>query len=199
MPIRPGTANEATRESGDWIFIDVGFANQSKTCGVLIGEGQPTNCTFSALKQKLSEICTKDQGSLNLVLEAPLSVAFGSSGNPTSRSIEKRNGKTRYWYVGLGCSVLVATTYLLRFIYDQEPTRNIRLFEGFVSFKRSKATSSHSDDVEILRTIAWHQDPKLGRIIGPNELPTKAGDRVESAFLVSGMDFGVPAIIMAES
>jgi hypothetical protein len=117
--IRAATIEEVVRDSGDWVFVDLGFAGKSrKTCGLLIGDGEPRNRTFSELQSEIVEICRTSAGPLNLLIEAPLSVAFGANGDPAGRAIELRDGVQRYWYVGLGCSVLVAATYLLRSIYD---------------------------------------------------------------------------------
>ena len=133
--------------------------------------------------------------SINVVLEAPLSAAFDANGNPVGRSVEKRDGQSRYWYAGLGCSVLVAATYLLRSIHDQSPVREIRLFEGLVSFKPKGLPSSHSKDVGALRDVAWNHPRK---IVAPTELTLNQGDSIVSAFKVAGMDFGVPPVIVVD-
>ena len=121
--IRAGRTNEATPDSGEWVFVDVGFSKESSSCGVLSGEGDPEQLTFSETKNHLVERATASTEPLNLVLEAPLSVAFDSKGNPTHRSIELRDGKQRYWYVSAGASVLVAATYLIRAISDASIAR----------------------------------------------------------------------------
>ena len=111
-PIRAARTEDATRSSGEWVFVDPGFSRNSKSCGLLAGDGEPSQLTFAQLQRSLVALATSGGGPLNVVIEAPLSIAFGASGNPIGRSIEKRNGQSRYWYVGLGCSVLVATTAL---------------------------------------------------------------------------------------
>jgi hypothetical protein len=147
--------------------------------------------SFSQLKIEITTIYGKGTTPLNILLEAPLSVAFGSNGNPAGRSIERRNRQTRYWYVGLNCSVLVAATYLLRSMSELSVSREIRLFEGLVSFKPNGVPSSHTQDVIALRNVAWSQ----GESFPPEELASKHGDRVVSAFRVAGMDFGVPPVV----
>jgi hypothetical protein len=132
---------------------------------------------------------------LNLVLEAPLSVAFSATGNPTGRAVEKRDGKARYWYLGLGCGVLVAATYLLRSIFDSPRSREIRLYEGLVSFKPAKVRSSHASDVLALRSIVFQQPSNAGKIVAPEQLRASPCDRLQSAFAVSGFDFGIPPVI----
>ena len=193
--IRAGLPSEAIQSSGKWVFVDLGFAQAAKSCGLLVGDGEPKEVSFSQLRTGVLEIIAADGDPLNLLIEAPLSVAFNANGNPTGRSIERREKQTRYWYVGLGCSVLVAATYLLRAIYDAQPNREIRLFEGLVSFKPKGIPSSHSNDVLNLRKIIWEGGSNSGRIVPREQLAASQEDSLLSAFLVAGMDFGVPPVV----
>jgi len=193
--IRPGTAAEANRNSGEWVFVDLGFAEKAKSCGLLLGDGKPDEISFSQLKARLLEIVASNDRPLNLLIEAPLSVAFNEHGNPTGRGIEKRESKTRYWYVGLGCSVLVAATYLLRALHDANPRREIRLFEGLASFKPKGVRSSHSNDVINLRKVIWDRGSTSGFVVPAEKLAVSPTHELHSAFLVAGMDFGVPAVV----
>lgn len=192
--IRAGRIGEATRSSGDWLFVDVGFASRSRSCGLLSGEGEPIELTFSQAKAHLVDQAALAGPPLNIVLEAPLSVAFAPTGNPAGRSIELRDGKSRYWYVGLGCSVLVAATYLIRAISDASRAREVRLFEGLVSFKPRGLVSNHRNDVSLLRDVVWGT-PGVGRVVAPSELAASPDHMLRSAFAVSGMDYGVPPVI----
>jgi hypothetical protein len=132
---------------------------------------------------------------LNLVIEAPLSVCFSAAGNPKGRSIEKEGSKTRYWYNGLGCTVMVAAMYLIRDIRMAHGAFPVRLFEGFVSYKDHTIPSDHKRDVLLLREIV--QDPAKfsGAIFSPEKLKQKSTDELFSAFCVAGLDCGVPAVI----
>ncbi len=192
--IRAGQVAEASPQSGEWTFVDRGFSSKSRTCGLLEHQGVPVRLTFGELQSRLISLASAGVSPLNLVLEAPLSVAFGPLGNPTGRSIELRNGKSRYWYVGLGCSVLVSATYLLRAITESRPTREVRLFEGIVSFKPKEVVSDHCADVNDLRRVIWGE-PQIGRVVSPEELATSPNDKLVSAFLVAGMDYGVPPVV----
>ena len=194
MTVRAGRIEEATRSSGEWVFVDVGFSSKSKSCGLLSELGDPMNLTFAQLQSRLVTLVKAPGRPLNIVLEAPLSVAFNKSGNPAGRSIELRDGVSRYWYVGLGCGVLVAATYLVRSITEATPVREIRLFEGLVSFKEKGIRSSHSNDVLMLRNVVWGV-PGVGRIVPPSELLSSSDQRLDSAFLAAGMDYGVPPVI----
>ena len=192
--IRAGQINEADRLSGEWLFVDIGFSSKARSCGLLGEQGQPLEFTFSQIQAHLVEKSEIAGRPLNIVLEAPLSVAFASNGNPVGRAVELRDGKSRYWYVGLGCSVLIATTYLIRAISEASRAREIRLFEGLVSFKPKGTASSHSNDVMLLRDVIWGV-PGVGRVVPPNELASSSDHTLRSAFAVAGMDYGVPPVI----
>ena len=75
--------------------------------------------------------------------------------------------------------------------------REIRLFEGFVSFKSKTAASSDADDVSDLRSVVWGES-KNGKIVGCDGLKIEKDDILRSAFAVSGMDFGIPAVVVVE-
>ena len=194
--IRAGRIDEATRDSGDWVFVDTGFAqDKTKSCGLLKGDDPPIVLTFSELREELINLCSDSKNPLNLVIEAPLSVSFSRSGNPTGRSIERRGNMSRYWYVGLGCSVLISATYLVRSLTNTSLSREIRLFEGFVSFKQKGTASNHREDVQRLKDIIWGLTG-VGSIVSPNKLTKDHTCSIESAFAVSGMDYGIPPVIM---
>lgn len=197
--IRAASMLEAERDSAEWVFVDLGFANKTKSCGLLVGEGVAKVLSFSGLQAELAVICSTGSAPLNLLLEAPLSVAFAANGNPVGRSIELRSGQARYWYTGLGCCVLVAATYLLRSLHDRPLSREIRLFEGLVSFKPKGVRSSHTADVHALREVLWAGGGSGGRVVAPQELALNQGDNIVSAFRVAGMDFGIPPVVVVGS
>ena len=195
--IVPGTCDKASRDSGEWVFVDIGFSQSSKSCGIAVGDSNPCDICYGDLEFRIADELKKGSSPLNLLIEAPLSVAFNVHGNPTGRRIERRGRDTRYWYVGAGAVTLLATTYLLRELHDMKPTREIRLFEGFASFKSKGATSSHADDVSKLRSVAWGESDR-GRIVDGEGLKMRDKDILCSAFAVSGMDFGVPPVVVVE-
>ena len=39
--IRAGTMDELERDSGDWLFVDIGFSSKKETCGILKHGGNP--------------------------------------------------------------------------------------------------------------------------------------------------------------
>jgi hypothetical protein len=92
---------------------------------------------------------------------------------------------------------MTSALYLLRGLNDSQPQREVRLFEGFVSFKPRDITSSHRADVEALRAVVFDGAQAGSRVIAPSEFPITATDLVSSAFAVAGLDFGVPPVVAA--
>ena len=116
MTIRAGTVDEINWKDGSWVFVDLGFAQaKNKSCAVLVGGDKPkVVCFGKACKLVLEHIKMTHDAPVNLVLEAPLSVAFDCAGNPKGRSIEKRKGKQpKYWYLQAGIVVMVAAQYMI--------------------------------------------------------------------------------------
>ncbi len=193
--IRAGTVAEVRQESGKWIFVDIGFSKIERSCGVAIDNGDPTSIQFSKLAPYISKVICDTNEPFNLLVEAPLSVAFTAEGNPTGRAIERQGSKTRYWYVGLGTTVLLAATYLLRDLAERGASSDVRLFEGFVSFKTAGEKSNHERDVVSLREAVWQAGNRPDTIHAPEQLRLNTTDRLCSAFRVAGMDFGIPPVI----
>ena len=194
--IRAGYTEEiwANREQCDWMFVDIGFSTRQKSCAVLMDGGVPEVMEFRDLQATILQQLRKAELPLNLVVEAPLSVAFTDRGNPTPRSIEIQKGKMpRSWYVGAGAAVLLATTHLMRSAYETERSREVRLFEGFVSFKEKGAKSYHASDVQSLLDAVASARREL--FVEPARLKLNPTDVVASAFVVAGMNFGVPPVI----
>jgi hypothetical protein len=195
-----GQVAQINPNSGKWVFVDIGFAEDKKSCGLLIHDGNPVEVRFSELVAELQKLIRTSDVPINLLLEAPLSVAFTKQGNPTGRSIEKREGKSpRYWYLGLGCGVLTAAAYALAAVKETSPCCEIRLFEGFASFKSKTEKSSHSKDVIALRNVVWSQDMHKQCIVSPTGLTNRDSDVIKSAFAVYGMDFGIPPVVALQS
>ncbi len=133
---------------------------------------------------------------LSLLLEAPLSVAFNNDGNPTHRSTDREPGETpRDWWYNSGASMLVASGHLLRRVKDCGVRREVRLFEGFVSFKSAGQVSDHEADVSRLRCAAWDPMQKFVTCRDKLKAPGRESDTLESAFKFAGMDFGLPPVV----
>jgi hypothetical protein len=190
--IHAGSVAEIFWGDGNWIFLDIGFSSRNRTCGLLVGGENPRCLRFAEAEAQIKQAAAKFI-TVNLVVEAPLSVCFNASGNPVGRSIEKEGGQARYWYIGPGCAVMVASMYLLR-DFAAAVTTPIRLFEGFVSYKRSKP-SSHGEDVIALREVVRDPVRFQHAMYEGNGLKNKSSDELFSAFRVLGLDCGVPAVI----
>src|SRR5437870_7573458 len=124
MRLRAGLPEDIRPESGEWLFVDVGFSNKGRTCGVLGGDGASVAVTFAEAAKSVVASGARQTGILNLLIEAPLSVAFNAAGNPAGRTIERLGSQHRYWYEGLGCVVMTSAMYLLRALKDSEPRRD---------------------------------------------------------------------------
>ena len=173
------------------------MAKRLAVCCLLVAGGDPRLHTFAGLVAALKSMLVEEDRPLNLVLEAPLSVAFSKQGNPVGRAIEKRGGQTRYWYVGLGCSVLTSAMYLLRALAEPPSARELRLFEGFVSFKPKNMASDHRADVQRLQDVVWRV-PGTGYVASPESLSITGEHVLKSAFAVCGLDYGVAPVVVAE-
>ena len=176
-----------------WIFVDIGFSCKQKTCGIIFLDSLESELNkdnydvvlFSELMKPLPEKF-KTSKFINLVIEAPLSAYF-ENGNPAHREFEiKRDEKLyRGWYYNSGASTMLAASFLLSRLNDEfESDCTIRLFEGFVSFKKSAGTreNEHIRDVEALvnvlkespESVLWKHNAELPdylRILGLDEVP----------------------------
>jgi len=198
--IYAGKVTDISWAKGTWLILDIGFSNSKKTCGIIIGDSKADNLKFNDAIDEVIRIA-REKPLLNLVIEAPLSVAFDKLGNPKTRSIEKEGARNRLWYVGPGCAVLVAAMYLMRRLYDSRPSADIKLFEGFVSYKSKVARSSHSRDVELLRKAIKGRQTLKHHVIKPEDLKTDPDDNIRSAFEVMNMkdiDLGIPPVIKVD-
>jgi len=197
--IRAGTIDEISPDE-EWLILDIGFSSMGKTCGLKRNSDGPVELQFSDARKEICLSISDSKQPVNLVIEAPLSVAFDEQGNPKGRAFEKQGSKTRYWYCNGGCVVMVAALYLIRAINEMPNSKSVetRLFEGFVSFKADTEQSSHSRDVELLRKVIdcpkKNRDKKIltkGKGIKRDE-----NDVLQSAFLVAGVDAGIPPVIV---
>src|SRR5262245_48520950 len=191
--IQAGKTDEIVWGEGNWLFLDIGFAHDAKSCGLLIGEGEPDCVQFSIAKDKIVSVAEHASSSVNLVIEAPLSVCFTPAGNPSGRTVERNGSQTRYWYNGLGCAVMVVAMYLIRELHGARLKHVVRLFEGFVSYKDRTIPTNHRMDVWLLRQVVQNPQRFSSCIVAPEQLKQEPTDQIMSAFCVAGIDCGVPA------
>ena len=124
-------------------------------------------------------------------LKKPERWCFSKNGNPTCRQTEKETiegkTKTRYWHAGLGCSVMVAAMYLIRAISEAAPNNQVRLFEGFISYKDRADGTDHCGDFELSREVERREQCEHC-IRSGNALLVDPTDRIFRAFKVCGFD-----------
>ena len=197
-PIRAGRVSDIDKQKGEWLFVDIGFAQEVESCGVLKDTEQPYTVTFRRLVNLVIKEATKKTSKrLNLVLEAPLSVTFTKDRNPTARACDRRGREPRDWYrTGAALSSMTAAGHLLSEVEKKKSRiqREVRLFEGFVSFKPKGGNSDHKKDVQKLREVVWNPTPVC--ILAPSQLKRNESDRIESAFKFAGMDYKIPPVIL---
>lgn len=97
-----GLPQDVCPESGEWLFVDVGFSSARKSCGVLgDDDAAPDVLTFAEASARIIAAAAlaanrRKKAALNLLIEAPLSVAFNQRGNPAGRIFERLERRHRY-------------------------------------------------------------------------------------------------------
>jgi homospermidine synthase len=180
------------------MILDIGFSNKAKSCGLIINDDFHEELTFSDAKKKIIEfIKNNNKLTINLVIEASLSITFDKKGNPKGRKIEKEESKTRYWYYGAASTVTLATMELIKAISILRIDATVRLFEGFISFKEKDSKNNkngHLNDAQLLKNTI--ENPKEGSVIEENNNKMSDSDVLKSSFDVMGLNVGVPAVII---
>ena len=179
----------------DWIFVDIGFARKGNTCGVAVGNCEAEKVTFANLVGKVTEAVQKEGNPLNLLLEAPLSMAFTEDGNPWPRNFEwstKSKGNDspewfkdlidpseRFWYSRAGASTKAGAERLIWRLRRCKRRRQVRLFEGAASLK-----ADHHEVADKLRQVVKGE---IGcPIVSPNEIT--AGRKHTHLWPITGIE-----------
>ena len=192
VQVRAGRIDEI-KWHNNWVVLDVGFAKTgTKSSGLGLGSSPPVELTFADAKSAIINYVSDSTEPINFVIEAPLSVAFDSKGNPIGRRFEKRGGDTRYWYSGLAASISIATLHLLQAMINHSCASHVRLFEGFATFK-PKGKSNHIADVEALRRVIKGEQ---GEVIPPHEFAANMDDQIESLFDLIGVKTGISPLLV---
>ena len=187
MPeIVAGFCEDIRRDSGEWLIVDIGFSSNEATCGIWDEAQQPRVVKFGDLvKLTKGKAKEKSQEPLNLLIEAPLSVAFQCNRNPSRRKCDTKGNIHRDWYVNAGATTLLAASYLLQELVECEGRRRVRLFEGLVSFKRSGSApktkagriEANKADVLKLKNCVWHE--ANDQIFAPSDLRQNPTDIIQ--------------------
>ncbi len=172
------------------IAVDLGFAGRNtRSCGLAWttsdGELRIERANFAQCVEKVAAFLSNNARSV-LVVEAPLSGLFDSSGNPKGRVPFERaevGGKTdtRYWYVGAGAAVGLGAA----FFFSQLPRRAlsesnvVSVIEGFISFKTRR--SDHKEDALALLKGLRNPDAQIYNV------EAEAGERCVNLLSLIGL------------
>lgn len=155
------------------LSVDMGFSGKSASAGFahLPSRGElplSRNVTFADCVQAVADN-VRQLGDLVLLVEAPLSAAFDTKGNPQPRGRFESHPKPRWWSLGPGASMSLAAMHFLRRLVGLVPSASkIHLIEGYVVGADS---GNDADVAEALircaigeHACAWHE-PKGSQLI----------------------------------
>jgi len=148
------------------LAIDLGFSGSKASCGLAFRESQgadvvPQNYRFDACVKKAAELFASHKDSV-LILEAPLSAAFNSKGNPQSRGDFEGMPKPRWWSLRAGAAMALAAQYFLKDLSQRIP-KDVRcnLIEGFITGENSgndaDVAASLLSSLSSVKETNWHQ------------------------------------------
>lgn len=155
------------------VAVDLGFSGRSRTTGVawcLASESDQKKHRFGEAVTIVAEQL-RSFSEVALVLEAPLSAAFDSYGNPRPRGSFEREPQSRWWSVGPGAATALAALFFLRQLHCELKTANvtIHLVEGFVSGDDSgdhgKVAAALRDGFQGKSRCEWHSVTEEGSVI----------------------------------
>ena len=76
--INAGKTDDFSRDPEDWIFLDIGFSSEAKTCGLKIFGEPAKNQSWADACLGIKKAIRSGNKDINLMIEAPLSVTFNS-------------------------------------------------------------------------------------------------------------------------
>jgi hypothetical protein len=182
--------------------VDLGFAGrQKKSCGLAWiasdEEPQTERANFGQCVEKVAAFLSKNASSV-LIVEAPLSGLFDSSGSPKGRApFEKVKADgttdTRYWYVGPGAAVGLGAAFFFSQLSQRATSESnvVNVVEGFISFK----TRSSDDVVDALALLKGlcNSDTRI------HNIEPEAGERCTSMLGLVGLvsqEHSCPAVMV---
>lgn len=121
------------------VAVDLGFAQSGKTTGFAwidrVGQIWSESLDFRGAVARVKDLFGEQRGVL--IIEAPLSAAFGKTGPMPRGTFEQAEQGNRYWYCGSGASTSLSALYFLNELSQLLGPENaaIELYEGFVSYK----------------------------------------------------------------
>ncbi len=119
------------------VAIDLGFSGEKRSCGfatrVNFSSEIPKNIRFDECILRTANFINMHPESV-LIIEAPLSAAFNTKGNPQSRGSFESEPRVRWWSIGAGAAMALAAQYFLKGLTAKLPSNaRCHLIEGFVS------------------------------------------------------------------
>ena len=197
QPIIAGRVDQINEHSRHWLIVDMGMSPTARSCGVWHDP-----CTLDAVNfgklvaLAIEKVGSRSQPPLNLLIEAPLSVALRQDHGPAHRVCNTWEGENRFWHYNAGATALLAAQMFLRTLYKCLTRRRaVRFFEGHVSYKcgENKCPQGHKDDAWALKKASWNE--KFGQRFGPHNLNNEDSDlRIESPFPFFRKDLIRPVI-----
>lgn len=222
--VRAGSVGDMWRPKGHsedydglpWVIVDIGFSNNSRSCGVTINgreipdpikpyrvtSSKPKtlgNKHYGMLCPAITEWLSHDSSpikarAVNLMIEAPLSVAFAKrsgprgklqgahQGNPIARNPDKLRAanrqdgsqdQQRLWYTQPASGLVIAAIRLIQELASVLDGWDISLFEGFVSFKNKDGPMGHWRDTcklwNALQVETRAPQPSSSPIVNPQQ------------------------------
>lgn len=140
--------------------VDMGFSGKTASTGfAFLAQGDKLTSesrTFAGCVESVAEHSRRHQ-ELALVIEAPLSAAFNTNGNPQARGNFESRPKPRWWSLGAGACMSLAALFFLKRLAEALPRgTTIYLIEGFVVGENS---GSDTEVAEALIQSAIGQRP----------------------------------------
>jgi hypothetical protein len=184
-----GSEDDRRRARTLVIAVDLGFSENDASCGIAWradGHEEVEAQAFGRCVERVAELVRGHNANHDtaLIVEAPLSSCFNARGNPMARDYgaTRENGNSlesgRGWYYGAGAAVALAALFFVRRLRDslRETDATVVVFEGFVSFKRTK--SEHIVDARKLL------DHFFGDVVGHVVRAPPSGEMVTALRLV---------------
>lgn len=186
-PIIAGECGDIKWGSGDWIIVDMGFANTKKSCGAAIGSTKAQRFWFGDLVKKVIEEAQKNtHEELNLLLEAPLSMAFDHQKNPMRRSFEDLD---HAWYRNSGAAMMLAAIRLIDRLDSTDRKREVRLFEAYAPLK----DADHARVAAALREVVKQRIQE--RFVKPSDIAPEAKCLLP-AYRLTNEDGKIPPVVL---
>jgi hypothetical protein len=161
------------------IAVDLGFSGKKASCGVAFSafseRPRGSGMQFYRAADRVGQFITEHKASV-LILEAPLSASFTSSGNPQPRGEFEHEDQARWWSMSPGAAMALAALFFLRRINHAQANRKHKthVIEGFLSYNDLRGDSAVAaalrDAFLAPETASWHTVRATGEILSALDL-----------------------------